>query len=187
MVGDQSANEQLSFWMRFIYTVIEAVNIGGFSITGVGMLAFLTAPLPLVFLLYHIHLIWTGMTTNETVKWSDWRDDMADGVVFKAKRSEVLSTKALQSLHPTADTSLRNENGTGESLSNGNSQGGNPKEIYVDWPVHSDQFLVRTASGRPPAGAQSQTDIWMRCWRLNDVANIYDLGFWDNLRDVLRG
>ncbi|KAF2239513.1 zf-DHHC-domain-containing protein [Viridothelium virens] len=163
-----------SLWTRFIYLIIETVSIGGFSVTGVGLLALLTAPLPLALLLYHLYLIWTGMTTNETVKWSDWREDMADGVVFKAKRSEAVAINGPSGLPQRPDTKFYGEN---PSLD----------EVHVDWPVGSDQLLVRTIRGQPPGASEAQSNIWKRCWRLNDVDNIYDLGFWDNLLDVLRG
>ena len=191
--GNRPTKDDLSLWIRFIRLIIEAVNIGGFSITGVGLLAFMTAPLPLVLLLYHLHLIWAGMTTNETVKWNDWREDMADGVVFRAKRSEVVAAKALEDPLQRSDTMAKDEVKAVSTISdmhnlrNGHSHTGNPLELYIDWPVQSDQILVRTGSGRPPASGQSQTDLWTRCWRLNDVNNIYDLGFWDNLWDVVRG
>ena len=167
--ADDASAYSDTFWMRFIHLIVEAINIGGLSVTGVGLLALLTAPLPLALFLYHVHLIWTGMTTNETLKWGDWRDDMVDGVVFKAKRSRVF---------PISHQ---------ENFQAGNSHSGGPDEVHIDWPVDSDQILVRTVNGRPPASDESQPDIWERCWRLNDVDNIYDLGFWDNLRDVLRG
>ena len=182
-----------SFRARFVYLLVEAVSIGGFSVTGVGLLALLTAPLPLALLAYHMHLIWTGMTTNETVKWSDWREDMADGVVFKARRSEVLAMVATGGFTQKPYINIYGEinatmapNDRGNLL-DGSLNAGDPGEVHVDWPIESDQFLVRTANGQPPGTGQSRADIWKRCWRLNDVDHIYDLGFWDNLWDVLRG
>ena len=75
-------------------------NVYGFNLwqTGlaflgimVGMLAASTFLLPLGLLAYHCYLIWAGMTTNESQKWADWRDDMVDGVVFNDKYVESLS------------------------------------------------------------------------------------------------
>ncbi|KAI2478336.1 Palmitoyltransferase [Pyrenophora tritici-repentis] len=43
---------------------------------------------PLALFGYHIYLIWAGMTTNESGKWSDWSDDMVEGVVFLGQRRE---------------------------------------------------------------------------------------------------
>jgi hypothetical protein len=47
------------------------------------------APLGAGFLIYHIYLLWIGATTNETAKWADWREDIADGLVFRARISEL--------------------------------------------------------------------------------------------------
>lgn len=68
--------------------ISEAFEIGGLSVAGVGLLALLTAPLPLGLFVYHIYLIWAGMTTNENQKWSDLREDMAEGSVFKCRRRD---------------------------------------------------------------------------------------------------
>ncbi len=39
--------------------------------------------------------------------------------------------------------------------------------------------------GLPPRGPGAiGTGEWIRVWRLADVENLYDLGFWDNLKDV---
>ena len=48
----------------------------------VTLLMLMTAPLAMAFLVYHTYLIWAGMTTNESAKWSDWKDDVEDGFVF---------------------------------------------------------------------------------------------------------
>jgi palmitoyltransferase ZDHHC4 len=183
----EDATTHDSLWMRFIYRLIEAVNIGGFSVAGVGMLATLTAPLPLALLIYHVHLIWTGMTTNETVKWSDWREDMADGVVFKAKRSELLSAIGNEGVDSATKSASNLGGGYGSAGLIKRNTLGAPSTIKAEWPVDSDQILIRTASGQPPGNAQYPPDLWKRCWKLNDVDNIYDLGFWDNLLDVLKG
>jgi len=134
------------------------------------LFAAMTAPLAVGFLFYHIYLIWAGTTTNETAKWSDWRDDIADGLVFKAK--------------PSGESEPRR----------------NPPASRLEWPVNSDQVLVLT-DGRPPtADHKSLADSnsipsfqstpvdlqWARVRSLKEVYNIYDLGFWGNLLDVLK-
>ncbi len=55
----------------------------------VGLLCLLCSPLAWGLFLYHVYLVWAGTTTNESAKWSDWKDDIADGVVFKARRREA--------------------------------------------------------------------------------------------------
>lgn len=155
-----------SLWAAVI--VIEDIRIGV-----VFLLALMTAPLALGFLLYHAYLVWAGTTTNETAKWADWKDDIADGLVFKARKSEIYG-------------------------------GFRPRDESLDtpWPVDSDQILVLT-DGQPPRigymlsscdnSILQPTDPnaavdprWTKVRSLKDVDNIYDLGFWGNLRDALR-
>ena len=169
-------------WNEVLRVTVIAVNVGGLSIAGVGMLATATAALPLGLGAYHCYLIWAGMTTNESQKWADLRDDMADGFAFKGSR------QALQTHHK-----LRKYGSRPMNYSNGHSDGyANPamqfhegaEEIFVAWPISSDQILTRTMDGRPPYGQEA---LWARVWNLTDVDNIYDLGGWDNLMEVLRG
>ncbi|GFF48312.1 palmitoyltransferase swf1 [Aspergillus lentulus] len=137
------------------------------------MLTAMTAPLAMAFLLYHIYLIWAGMTTNESAKWSDWKEDVADGLVFKSTRSEVYGSR----FHSDEDTPAQRT-----------------------WPVSSDQILVIT-DGEPPKEGfrlcsrsneilykddlQAPVDTrWIEVNSMREIDNIYDLGFWDNLREV---
>ena len=39
--------------------------------------------------MYHGYLIWAGMTTNESSKWSDFKEDVGDGYVYRALLSEI--------------------------------------------------------------------------------------------------
>ncbi|KAG5294231.1 DHHC zinc finger domain-containing protein [Histoplasma ohiense] len=152
------------------YAIADDIVVGG-----VFLLAMLTVLLPLAMFLYHVYLIWSGMTTNESAKWGDWRDDIADGLVFKARKSEIYPQK-----HPDAHI----------------------VEPYVPWPIQVDQTLIFTDDGNPPrvgfslarecssitqpGDLDAIADIrWMRLQSLKDVVNIYDRGFWANLRDAL--
>lgn len=153
---------------------MNAVNVGGLSIAGVGLLAATTAPLPLGLLAYHIYLVWAGMTTNETSKWADWRDDMADGIVFKAKRSVIVEDDAKRAQNGAVNGTLRPDRHLAAAI---------VEEPAIDWPVESDQIVVKTTDGRPPNGREN---MYERIWSLEQVDNIYDLGFWDNLLYVLR-
>lgn len=164
---------------------VVAVNMGGLSIAGVGMLAASTAALPLGLLAYHCYLIWAGMTTNESQKWADWRDDMADGVVFKASLKALNEHNKLRS-----NTGQQQVNGVPRD-SEWQAGDDNPAlgveldhEPYVPWPISSDQVIVRTNDGRPPTGQEA---LWRRIWSLDEVHNIYDLGGWDNFMEILRG
>lgn len=171
------------YWNQLGNGVVVAVNEGGLSIAGVGLLAAATACLPLALLAYHLYLIWAGMTTNESQKWADWRDDMADGFVFRASR-QALQTH--NSLRKYGDR----QSGNGHLMAtNGHSASGNPAldsvgEPHVPWPKQSDVVLVRTNDGKPPTG---QDALWTRVWHLSEVDNIYDLGAFENLKEVLKG
>lgn len=134
----------------------------------VGLLAMMTAPLAWGLFWYHLYLIWAGMTTNESGKWADWRDDIADGLVFRADRNI-------------------DDGGGGERNTD--------IEPFVEWPISSTQQLVRSDNGRSPEAQPSSTGTqsrvaeqythWRRVKSLEEVDNLYDLGFWDNLTDVL--
>ena len=134
-------------------------------IGSVGFLAVMTAPLAWGLFWYHMYLIWAGMTTNESGKWADWRDDIADGLVFRAEKTPE-----------DHDGSAPNEE----------------IEPFVDWPIASTHQLVRTNDGEPPEARaiwpQNNTATgnfrWRRVSGLHEVHNLYDLGFWDNLMDV---
>ena len=163
---------------EILRVTVIAVNIGGLSIAGVGMLAAATAALPLGLMAYHCYLIWAGMTTNESQKWADLREDMADGFAFKGSR-EALNTH----------NKLRRYGDRSEAYANGNSNpalhsGEGMEEVYVAWPISSDQIVTRTTDGRPPYGQEA---LWTRVWNLSDVVNLYDLGGWDNFMEVLKG
>ncbi|KAJ9132147.1 Palmitoyltransferase [Pleurostoma richardsiae] len=130
-------------------------NVGMGSVT---MLALLTSPLVWGLLTYHVYLIYCGTTTNESMKWSDWKAEMDDGYVFKRKMAR----------DRVKDLRFEPE--------------------WTRWPAETQQIVVRTEDGRPPAQGQ---DIpgegeWIRIWSLRDVENLYDLGFADNLTDVFR-
>ena len=143
-------------------------------IGGVGMLAAFTAPLAWGMFFYHLYLVWAGMTTNETSKWADWRDDITDGVVYRAERP------------PIADEEMEGQS--------------NDIEPFVQWPISSTQQLVVSEGGQPDgrwnggssagsnlptAGLSRISHDWRKVYSLADVENLYDLGFWDNLIDIL--
>lgn len=131
---------------------------GNTRIGAVSLLCCLTTPLIWGLLGYHIYLIWAGFTTNESMKWGDWAYEMADGYAFKRKLSPD-----------------RHKNETIEPA-------------WTRWPVESEQVVLRTEDSMPPTGpgAAIGEGEWERVWKLADVENLYDLGFWDNLTDVFR-
>ncbi|KAK4580126.1 palmitoyltransferase swf1 [Recurvomyces mirabilis] len=170
------------YWSDLGLGMVNAINKGGLSIAGVGLLAASTALLPLGLLAYHCYLIWAGTTTNESQKWADWQDDMKDGYAFVASRDQLQMHN--RSTKP----------GDKSTLSNGRRQTtDNPalgygldgmEQVEVVWPVTSDEIIVRTSDGNPPQG---QEVLWKQVWNLDGVVNVYDLGGWQNFVAVLKG
>lgn len=156
-------------WERYFDHWLGAIG-EDIRIGGVGMLAALTAPLAWGLFLYHVYLIWAGMTTNETSKWADLKDDIADGLIYQSKRQR--------------------------GITNGGSSGLEVKPV-VDWPISNDQWLVRCEDGQPPGdevdiyASPTSTSLtarksrWKRLQSLREVDNLYDLGFWRNLADIM--
>lgn len=163
------------YWGQWGDGFVRAINTGGLSVAGVGLLAVTTAPLPLGLLAYHLYLIWAGITTNESAKWADWRDDITDGFVYRAKRSVILQRER--------ERRRKNTLGLGHeetTLPLGESE----DEPPCSWPIKSDQMVVRTTDGKPPIG---QEELWEKVTSLDHVVNIYDLGFTQNLINILLG
>lgn len=156
-------SEYASLWS---WALAQDVRIGA-----VGLLALLTAPLGWALFLYHIYLIWAGMTTNESSKWEDWKDDVQDGLVWRREKAQRAS---------------------------GNVESDSTVDPIVQWPAFSNQQLLRCEDGRSPVDhdveqdhrdnfahpAASQERRWKKVESMREVENLYDLGFWDNLRDV---
>ncbi|KAI4660878.1 uncharacterized protein J4E79_005446 [Alternaria viburni] len=174
-----------------IYATIY-LDMGGVRGSGVGLLALLTWPLPLGLLAYHVYLIWAGMTTNESAKWADWRDDMADGVVFLGHRRE----DTMQEYRSAAPA--REHTHASAHSSSSTSPFPTPPETPPEdeeppttWPLESRHILIRTRNGQPPKTLPSRIqsvareDSFERVWNLAAVENVYDLGFWDNIVEVL--
>jgi palmitoyltransferase len=149
-------------WHNHVMTTKQYLIAWGWGIqdkVGMGavtMLAVLTGPLVWILLAYHLWLIYCGTTTNESMKWSDWQADMDDGVVFRRK------LPADRVKDPRVEP------------------------LWTRWPVEPEQILVRTEDGKPPQSKYPLPGVgeWEPVWRLRDVENLYDLGFWDNLLDV---
>jgi len=97
---------------------------------------------------------------------------MAEGVVFLGQRKE--------------DT-MHNHNSYSPSPSAVMSE----EEPPTTWPLESRHILIRTQTGQPPKSLPSRIksvareDSFERVWSLAAVENVYDLGFWDNILEVL--
>ncbi|KAF4979315.1 hypothetical protein FZEAL_4456 [Fusarium zealandicum] len=161
-VDIQRWNPQWTLWKPSGMTLTEYMAGLGWGIqynVNMGastLLAALTAPLVWGLLLYTIYLIYCGTTTNETLKWSEWREDMRDGFAFR---------------RPMPANRLKNER---------------VEPRYTRWPVEVVQILVTTQDGQPPRddAPLPGEGPWERVWSLGDVENLYDMGFWDNVVDV---
>ncbi|KAI0477583.1 zf-DHHC-domain-containing protein [Xylariaceae sp. FL0804] len=145
-------------------------DVGVGSVT---LLALMTSPLVWGLLAYHLYLIYCGTTTNESMKWEDWRLEMDDGCAFKRR------------LPADRPRDPRIEPGPPLSSSPLHSSSSHRVRPRRRWPVEAVQVLVRTEDGEPPDAASSiGAGPWERVWHLRDVENLYDLGFRDNLIDV---
>jgi hypothetical protein len=173
---------------NFLNYISIYLDVGGFRASGVGLLALLTWPLPLGLLAYHIYLIWAGMTTNESSKWADWRDDMVDGVVFMGHRRE--DTMQENTFVPVERLSAQSSSST-SPIQTPQETPPEDEEPRTTWPLESRHILIRTAAGQPPRSLPSRIrnvakeDSFERVWNLAAVENVYDLGFWDNLLEAL--
>ena len=132
-------------------------------------------PLGTGLLVYHVYLIWAGMTTNESAKWGDLKEDVGDGLVWRAKREDVVGVEERESEEE--------------------------RRVRAGWPVRGSWVVAVLRPGETPNGRQGGRKggsmgengyaggdvdpIWERVTSLADVENVYDLGFWDNMRDAL--
>lgn len=158
-------------WSQYASMWSWALGID-FRIGGVGLLALLTAPIAWTMFLYHFYLIWAGTTTNESSKWSEWRELIERGLVFRW---------------------IGNTDGIP------NAQADPIMEPYVKWPISSDQHLFWSEDGQRPdersgpnrisadfsnLGTDPEMSSWKPVYGLYEIENLYDLGFWDNLKDA---
>ena len=100
------------------------------------------------------------MTTSESFKWDEWKDDITDGYVFKCTEPKPKPA---------------------------NGEDHEDYDPYVPWPVSSEQRLVSRAN-RVSLDAEPDAELTKPPWTpvrdLGDVVNIYDLGVWDNFVDI---
>ena len=140
-----------------VYVAIWAAGIQGSVRLGAAtLLALLTSPLIWGLLAYTLYLVWAGTTTNESLKWSLYKDDMDDGHAFR------------------------------RPLAPGRTRDPIAEPPCPRWPVGPEHVLVATTDGKPPAEASRLPGHgeWERVWGLRHVENLYDMGLWDNLADA---
>ena len=188
--GDATWGTYFDMKLHYFLTYVSIyLDVGGASGAGVGLLALLTWPLPFGLLCYQIWILYAGMTTNESSKWADWRDEIADGSVFLGKRKEE-TMRDYRSKEPVNLTSTPSS-GSGTPVLTPPETPPEDEEPPTTWPLESRHILVRTTNGQPPANlpariqSVSDKESFERVWDLGAVENVYDLGFWDNLLEVL--
>ncbi|KAL8337614.1 hypothetical protein RB598_006492 [Gaeumannomyces tritici] len=150
--GGTGGMDLATYFVLWAWAIQQQVELGA-----VGLLATLCSPLVWGLLAYNLWNVWCGVTTNESLKWSDLGEDMADGLAFK------------RPVPPGRLRDLRFE------------------AAWTPWPVEPQQVVIRSGDGNPPpveGGGFPGRGEWEQVWKLKDVENLYDLGFWDNLRDV---
>ncbi len=125
------------------------------GVGGISLLCLLTTPLVWGLLLYSVYLVYRGMTTNESGKWKDFQLDIDDGYIYR------------RPLLPNRPRDSRVE----------------PQ--VIGWPKSGKEIYARTYE-EPPMNTMNLPGDgpWHREWALNDVENIYDIGFLGNLIDV---
>ena len=181
----KSLSQRFDLWA---WAFTEDIRIGC-----VGLLAAFTAPLAWGLLLYHVYLVWAGMTTSESFKWDEWKEDVADGYVVKTSLPRGSDAREGVSATTTAgpDTGAARKNPNGRDGYVGNRvEVDDEVEPFVPWPGSCRERYASMANrlsreNEPGARTQGNAD-WRPVWDLRELTNIYDLGFWDNLVDVFR-
>ena len=140
-------------WTRWLGLFSVGIR-GDVGLGASTLLSGLISPLVWGLFLYSMWLVYCGTTTNETLKWAEWKEDCQDGYAF---------ARALP-----ADRQIKSE------------------PAWTRWPAQPERIMVATNDGDPPQPEQQipGTGEWEKVNSLSEVTNLYDLGFWDNLKDV---
>ena len=124
---------------------------------------------------------------------------MADGVVFLGNRREDTMQNQLSNSSRNTVPLRRADSGSsskaaltpGEEEEEEEEEEVRNEEPPTTWPLESRHILVRTRDGQPPKSLPlriervAEPGSFKRVWSLAAVENVYDLGFWDNLVEVL--
>jgi palmitoyltransferase len=118
------------------------------------LLAAMISPLVWGLFLYSLYLVYAGVTTNESLKWSEWNEDTRDGYAFARPLP--------------ANRQIRGE------------------PDWTRWPRLPETIMVTTNDAEPPRPEQRCPGVgrWEKIRTLRDVDNVYDIGFWGNLKDI---
>lgn len=165
-------------WSDYInaWSIIIAMNVRLGAIT---LLASMCLPLSTGFAIYHVYLFYLGATTNETAKWSDLKEDIMDQLIWSGKIEELTSDYP-GPLDPATvyDADYHRD----ESSKCGRTP---------VWPTCPRDWVIRIADGAMPLrrrtdGLGDEPDTrWKKVRSIQEVVNIYDLGFFENAREML--
>ncbi|RMZ84621.1 hypothetical protein DV737_g1196, partial [Chaetothyriales sp. CBS 132003] len=142
------------------------------------MLCIMCWPLAMGFVMYHGYLIWAGMTTNESGKWAEWKEDIAAGEVWRARLDVPRPWDDEVNWPPRGPPGSVWERQRHELMARAG-----PKWWYVRMAGGAGHEPVR----RDEHGHEVADDRWERVHSLSDdqVVNVYDLGAWANMCDVV--
>ncbi|KAK5987819.1 Palmitoyltransferase SWF1 [Cladobotryum mycophilum] len=120
------------------------------------LLALLTSPLVWGLFIYSVFLVYCGTTTNESMKWSDYKEDINYGYAYRRPLPSN-RTRDLR-IEPRCDR----------------------------WPAEPEHIMFATDDGKPPSQdiPVAGQGPWERVRNLRDVDNLYDRGFWHNICDI---
>ena len=149
-------------WWRWADAFLWACSVQP-RVGGVTLLSLLCVPLAGGFGVYHAYLVWAGSTTNEQGKWGDWREDVGDGLVWRARVEGVRGGALPREVLPR-DGDIPD------------ARGGLKR---AEW------WYIRTRSGEQPMRNEGGIDErWERVTDWKVVENLYDQGWWNNLMEV---
>ncbi|KAF3903293.1 hypothetical protein ABW20_dc0110614 [Dactylellina cionopaga] len=124
------------------------------------LLCLMTGLMSFGFTGYHFYLLWAGTTTNETFKWSDWKDDIGANEVWMAR-----------------DPTRNPFTGRWSSDTPG------PLNAH-NWPVQSDKIVYRIVN-QEEMEYLDKSLVWGPVESMQEMENVYDIGFWKTLEGVI--
>ncbi|KAK6537287.1 palmitoyltransferase swf1 [Orbilia ellipsospora] len=124
------------------------------------LLCLMTGLMSVGFTSYHFYLLWAGTTTNETFKWTDWKEDIAAGEVWMARDPTRNPFTGRWSAHTPGPLNALN------------------------WPVQNDKVVYRIVSQEEMEYLDKHL-VWTRVEDFSELDNVYDIGFKKTLEGVI--
>jgi palmitoyltransferase len=122
---------------------------------GVTILCVMCTPLVAGLGAYSFYLVWAGVTTNESGKWDNVKMDIVEGILWK----RVLDARHVE--------------GRMEGVG----------RLESRWPVRPKVVAV-CCDDTPDERFDIGEGAWEKVTDIQELENVYDVGFCDNLRDV---